>query len=70
MKQVTLFQNIAVAGVLLFSSHTSLAQEDLPYFLKDRGTGLQTSMIGTYVSRGQLLIFPFFEYSLDNNREY
>lgn len=48
----------------------SPASDNLPLYLKDRGTGIATSMFGTYISRGQLLIFPFFEYSLDNNREY
>jgi hypothetical protein len=27
-------------------------------------------MFGTYINRGQLLLFPFFAYSIDNNREY
>ncbi len=44
--------------------------DNLPLYLKDRGTGILTSMFGTYINRGQLLVFPFFEYSLDNNREY
>ncbi len=34
------------------------------------GSGLPTSIYGTYVRPGELLIFPFFGYSLDNNREY
>lgn len=47
------------------------AQEhELPAYLWDRGTGLPTSMLGSYVSEGEFKIYPFFEYSVDNNREY
>ena len=42
----------------------------LPKYLRDRGTGIPTSLFGTYIDRGQLLIYPFFAYSLDRNREY
>jgi hypothetical protein len=33
-----------------------------PTYLEDRGTGIPTSMFGTYVRRGELLVYPFFEY--------
>jgi hypothetical protein len=47
------------------------AQEaSLPAYLSDRGTGIPTSQTGTYVRKGELLIYPFFEYALDNDREY
>jgi hypothetical protein len=38
--------------------------------LRDRGEGLPTSMFGTYVRRGELLLYPFFEYYRDRNFEY
>ena len=38
--------------------------------LRDRGPGIATSMFGTYVERGQLLVYPFFEYYRDANAEY
>lgn len=38
--------------------------------LRDRGTGQPTSMFGTYVKDGELLLYPFFEYYYDNNLEY
>jgi hypothetical protein len=44
--------------------------ENLPVYLKDRGTGTTTSMFGTYVRKGELLVYPFFEYYYDNNMEY
>lgn len=39
-------------------------------WLRDRGEGLPTSMFGTYVRKGELLIYPFFEYYRDRNFEY
>ncbi len=47
-----------------------VAQEDLPYYLKDRGTGVPTSMFATYARQGELLVYPFFEYYLDDDMEY
>lgn len=38
--------------------------------LRDRGEGLPTSMFGTYVRGGELLLYPFYEYYRDNNFEY
>ncbi|MGH2626865.1 MAG: hypothetical protein ACRDHY_09475, partial [Anaerolineales bacterium] len=45
-------------------------QSDLPVYLRDRGTGLPTSMFGTFIKRGQVLLYPFFEYYHDNDFEY
>jgi hypothetical protein len=53
-----------VACALVVSS-PAFAQELQP-FLRDRGTGVSTSMFGTYVDRGQLLLYPFFEYTAQN----
>jgi hypothetical protein len=44
--------------------------DDTPPFLRDRGTGVATSMFGTYVRRGEWLFYPFFEYYRDSNLEY
>jgi hypothetical protein len=38
--------------------------------LADRGTGVPTSMFGTYVRGGEWLIYPFLEHYRDNNFEY
>ncbi len=46
------------------------AKENAPEFLRDRGTGVATSMFGTYVRGGELLIYPFFEWYADSNYEY
>jgi hypothetical protein len=36
----------------------------------DRGAGIRTSMVETYVEPGQLLMYPFAAYSWDHNFEY
>jgi hypothetical protein len=54
----------------LLNGPASAQDRDLPPFLKDRGTGLATSMFGTYVRPGELLIYPFFEHYRDANFEY
>jgi hypothetical protein len=41
-----------------------------PPYLQDRGTGVATSMFGTYVRKGELLVYPFFEAYVDRNFEY
>lgn len=43
---------------------------DLPSYLRDRGTGIPTSMFGTTIDRGEFLFYPFFEYYVDDNAEY
>lgn len=42
----------------------------LPLYLQDRGPGTPTSMFATYIQQGELLVYPFFEYYLDDNAEY
>jgi len=36
----------------------------------DRGPGIRTSMVETYVEPGQFIIYPFYAYSWDHNYEY
>lgn len=67
---------VASLLVLVFAAAASLplramAQgETLPRYLRDRGPGVPASIFGTYIVKGQLLIYPFFEYARDHNREY
>ena len=37
---------------------------------RDRGPGIPTSMFGTYIERGEWLLYPFIEYYRDGNLEY
>jgi hypothetical protein len=47
------------------------APEKLPVHLRDRGRDvIPTSMFGTYVQPGELLVYPFFEYYKDSDAEY
>ena len=52
------------------SSGAAQSDESLPTYLKDRGTGVATSMFGTYIRRGELIVYPYWEYYRDGNREY
>jgi hypothetical protein len=59
--------------VLLLQPIRVFSQEmppDLPVYLRDRGTGFPTSQFGTYIQKGQLLVYPFYEYYYDKNFEY
>lgn len=49
---------------------TGAQERDLPVYLKDRGSGIPTSMFGTYIREGELLVYPFFEYYHDKDMEY
>jgi len=59
------------APVFARPAQAQVTQESrLPVYLRDRGTGVPASLFGTYLRRGELLIYPFFEYARDHNREY
>ena len=53
-----------------WQQYGNLETEHLPSYLRDRGEGIPTSMAGTYVQKGQLLVYPFFEYYRDHDYEY
>ena len=48
---------------------TTQAQQPLDRS-RDRGPGIPTSMFGTYIEQGEVLIYPFFEYYRDSDAEY
>lgn len=62
------------AGLLLALATAPAAvrgqNQTLPPYLRDRGTGVRMSMLGTYVRDGELLVYPFFEWYADHNLEY
>ena len=71
MSRKTACRASLIAGVLLLWGMTALmAQEVRPFYLKDRGPGIPTSMFGTYIQKGEWIAYPFFEYYLDNDMEY
>ena len=61
---------VAIAVSLAAASAAAQTPEAAPGFLRDRGPGVPTSMFGTYVEKGQLLVYPFFEWYADRNLEY
>lgn len=58
-------QVAAVCALCLLASPV-IAQDRL----RDRGPGTPTSMFGTYIEKGELLVYPFFEYYYDHDAEY
>ncbi len=42
----------------------------VPSYLSDRGVGTPTSMFGTYLREGELLVYPFYEYYKNADEEY
>jgi hypothetical protein len=47
-----------------------LETDDLPPHLRDRGAGVRSSMFGISIQKGQILVYPYFEYYYDENAEY
>jgi hypothetical protein len=66
MKAAVLFLCLLV----IFVFPGTLRADDLPYYLVDRGKGLPTSLFGTYIEKGQFLVYPFFEYTYNSGAEY
>ena len=59
-----------ITVAMLLQPKSSIAQEEVPAYLRDRGAGIPTSQFATYVRKGQLLLYPFYEYYRDNDLEY
>jgi hypothetical protein len=65
-----------VVAVVLISASPAAAQATSPATppagsrLQDRGPGLPTSMFATYIRRGELIVYPFYEYYGDHDFEY
>jgi len=39
-------------------------------WLADRGPGIPTSLFGTYITKGEFLVYPFYEYTKNTGEEY
>lgn len=61
---------LAACAAGLWQASPAFSQESQPFFLRDRGPGIPTSMFGTYIRKGEWIVYPFFEFYLDNNLEY
>jgi hypothetical protein len=62
-------RGLALLLMLAIAPRIAAAQDDQPW-LRDRGPGVRTSLLGSYVRRGELLIYPFYEYYADHDLEY
>ena len=58
-----------VAGVS-WGAEVQPDTQGLPAYRRDRGVGVSSSMFGTYIRKGQLIVYPYFEYYRDSNFEY
>ncbi len=73
MKATCALASVLAAGLASAAAPRAIGEESepsLPAYLKDRGTGVATSMFGTYIRRGELIVYPFFEYYRDHDLEY
>lgn len=69
MKKLMLPLAMAFIGLHVFAQQTEV-DTTLPGYLRDRGEGVATSMFGTYIRKGEFIIYPFYEYYYDRNYEY
>jgi len=53
------------AGVPLWADEAKVTDR-----LADRGKGIPTSLFGTYIEKGQFLVYPFYEYTRTTAFEY
>ncbi len=70
MKKRTIFHAAVLLGLFLLLPGSAAGQEELPTYLRDRGTGVSSSMFGTYIRRGEFFVYPFYEYYRDGDLEY
>jgi hypothetical protein len=39
-------------------------------YVNNQDDGISTSLFGTNIQKGEMLLYPYFEYTMDHNREY
>lgn len=61
---------LIVTTAVVLQPMPGFSQEMLPRYLHDRGPGMPLSQFGTYIEKGELKIYPFYEYYRDKNAEY
>ena len=69
--------SLVAFGIALVFASSATAQSPTPPptppeppYRADRGPGVATSMFGTYIRGGELLVYPFVEHYRDRNFEY
>lgn len=63
-----LLATLLLGAILALSPQPARAEQ--PYYLSDRGDGMPTSLLGTYVRKGEFIAYAFYEYIRDSNHEY
>jgi len=61
---------LTAAWIAAATSPLPAADAGLPDYLADRGRGIPTSLFGTYVEKGDLLVYPFYEWTKTTAYEY
>jgi hypothetical protein len=65
---IMLIRTAVLCATLTMAARPALSQ---PAALSnDRGAGLPTSMFGTFINKGELIVYPFFEAYVDDDYEY
>ena len=58
------------ASLLIHAPAAAQPPPAVESWLRDRGAGLPTSMFGTFIQKGELIVYPFFEAYVDDDFEY
>jgi hypothetical protein len=61
---------LATVTMVLGITTSLVAQQQEPSYLRDRGTGIASSMFGTFIAKGEVVIYPYWEYYRDHDHEY
>jgi len=61
---------LLMAGAVLTAAPLWADELQSPDRTADRGRGIPTSLFGTYIEKGQLLVYPFYEYTRTTAFEY
>lgn len=69
MRVIALFVTALLAGPPLCAGQPG-PDPSTAVYLQDRGTGVATSMFGTYIRKKELIVYPFYEYYRDRDFEY
>jgi hypothetical protein len=69
-KLVCLGGALALALACGIARHADAQPTSPAWWLADRGPGVPTSLFGTYVAKGELLVYPFYEYTGNSDQEY
>jgi hypothetical protein len=61
---------VLALGFFICPYFVNAQDEDLPVYLRDRGTGVPSSMFATYIQKGELVVYLFYEYYINKDAEY